>query len=309
MRSFQRAALNAAKRLVANRPNVTGVDFGHLYRRGKKRRGYGIRFHVSSKLPASELSIPALLPTSLGDCPCDVVEARYEPHASTTQINDPIRPGISIGNVDRSATGTLGAFVKDSRSAETCLLSNWHVICGSKLAKQTDIISQPGPAHLWGQPARPVARPKRWTNLAHGLDAAIAALSEPAGIEWAAVGLPVLAGTKKPRVGMKVIKSAAISGVTHAIIEGIEGSYKIDYSAFGDSERWMDGMRLVVDPEHPESEISLEGDSGSIWMETGSKAAVALHFAGEDGLGPLAEYSLAHDFGDVCKRLEIEVIT
>jgi hypothetical protein len=104
---------------------------------------------------------------------------------------------------------------------------------------------------------------------------------------------------------MRVIKSGAISGETHGLIDGVEGGYPIDYALYGDARRWMDGFRIVSDPAAPSSEISLGGDSGAVWLDLTTGAAVGLHFAGEDGLGPQAEYALAHPMAAVCERLRI----
>src|SRR5712691_5648129 len=293
----QRSALNRAKRVAANLPGIRGVDFGIVYRDGRARpRRVGIRFHVARKLPLNELSGNNLLPKRIGGYICDVIEAAYEPHGvRPSESFDPLQPGISIGNLIRQSTGSLGAFVRDAQSGRVCMLSNWHVLCGSTAAAIGDPISQPGPRHLGANPARPVARVLRWADLAHGLDAALAAIDQNVATNDLPLGLTSgAAGIAEPSVGMRVVKSGVITGVTHAIVDGVEGSYPMNYGAFGDTQRWMDGIRLVIDPAERVDEISLSGDSGAVWIETATNLAVALHFAGEDGLGPLAEYALAH---------------
>ena len=67
----------------------------------------------------------------------------------------------------------------------------------------------------------------------------------------------------------------------------------------------MDGVRLIVDPTAAEDEISLAGDSGAVWVDVATNHAVGLHFAGEDGLGPLAEYALAHSMPRVLSALQL----
>lgn len=299
-----------AKRLVAAHPDVTGVDFGILYRDGKRRgRGHGIRFHVARKLPEADLREGDRLPGEIGGVPCDVVVGSYQPHApDRLGPVDPAIPGISIGNVPRQGTGTLGCFVADLTDGRICLLSNWHVLCGSTGAEPDDMISQPGPRHLGLDPARPIARLRRWAELGHGLDAAIASMDD--GLRYHLQPFEVSttpAGVAAPKVGMRVIKSGAISGATRGVIEGVVGSYPMDYSPYGDARRWMDGFRVVPDPAHPDGEISLGGDSGAVWIDIATGAAVGLHFAGEDGLGPQAEYALAHPMPAVCTRLRIRI--
>jgi hypothetical protein len=304
----QHQALNRAKRLAIHVPEIQGVDFGRLYGDGRLRsRRYGIRFHVRKKLPLNELSAANLLPEKIDGIPCDVIEAAYEPHASPTEAVDPVQPGVSIGNVTRQSTGTLGAFVRDTASGRPCVLSNWHVLSGSTQAVEGDSISQPGPRHLGNLAPRPVARLLRWSDLSHGIDAALAVLDPSFALDPSPFGLAkAAAGVTEPAVGMKVVKSGVITGVTHAIVDGIEGSFPMNYTAFGDTKRWMDGIHLVVDPAAPAAEISLAGDSGAVWIDVATNLAVGLHFAGEDGLGPLAEYALAHPLPRVLDMLRAE---
>jgi hypothetical protein len=303
------AALVAAKRLAASRSEVTGVDFGYRYREGRRQRGLGIRFHVSRKRPLSDLAAEELLPARLAGYPCDIVEAIYQPHAPATGPMDPMQPGGSVGNVERASTGTIGAFVRDLAGGEVGLLSNWHVLCGSTAAEVADVISQPGPQHLGIGPPRPVGRLLRWADLSHGIDAAVVVLAPGLAIDPTPMGQPPFSGVAAPAVGMRVCKWGVSSGLTHAVVDGVGGSFPIDYRAFGDERRWMDGVRLVMDPENPSDEISLHGDSGAVWRETKGGAAVALHFAGEDGSGPTAEYSLAHSLPDVLDRLNVDLVT
>jgi hypothetical protein len=85
-----------------------------------------------------------------------------------------------------------------------------------------------------------------------------------------------------PVLGERVMKSGAVSGVTHAIVDCISSSYKLDYSGYGDGPEWMSGFRLVQDPALPAKAPSLEGDSGSLWVDSTGENAIGLHFAGED---------------------------
>jgi hypothetical protein len=303
----QRQALNQAKRLAVHLPDCQGVDYGVPYRNGRARsRQHGIRFHVRRKLPLNELTAASVLPDKIGGIPCDVIEASYEPHASPTEIANPIRPGVSIGNVLRQSTGTLGAFVRDIASGRSCVLGNWHVLAGSTRAVEGEPISQPGPRHLGSQPPHPVANLLRWSDLAHGIDAAVAVLDQVLALDQQPFGFASSAvGVANPEVGMRVVKSSVVTGVTHGVVDGIEGSYPMDYTTFGDARRWMDGVRLIADPGAREDKISLAGDSGAVWIDVATNMAIGLHFAGEDGLGPLAEYALAHPLPRVLNSLQV----
>ncbi|MGC2494113.1 hypothetical protein [Candidatus Binatus sp.] len=303
-------ALAHAKR-IAMAVGVTGVDFGVIYKGGQRTRRLGIRFHVAVKQHPTSLTAAQILPRELLGFPCDVIQAKYSAHdgSSLTPRSqfDPIRPGISIGNVQRTTTGTLGAIVHDSSSGGApCLLSNWHVLCAAADCAAGEAISQPGSFDAGTSPARVVAQLLRWANLSHGCDAAIAVLDKDAHSASEPFGLDLtMAGVVEPQLNMKVVKSGLSSGVTHALVDGLGGSYSIDYTAFGDQVRFMDGIHLVTDPDHADQDISLEGDSGAVWIDPQTNSAVALHFGGEDGLGPLANYALAHPLSQVMTLLNI----
>lgn len=301
-------ALNYAKRLALSIAGVTGVDFGVSYKDGRRTSHTAIRFHVAVKRDPSEIQAAQLLPKKIHGFPVDVVQARYALHAQDRSAAcTPVVPGISVGNVPRASTGTLGAIVKDLRSAsDPCILSNWHVLCASVDCQVGEEISQPGPMDAGSDPARQVGSLARWARLDHGIDAAVASLSTSISANATPMGMltaPPRAG--QPELHMVVTKSGMSSGITTAIVDGLDGSYKIDYSEFGDQERFMDGIHLVPLPNAPGDDISLDGDSGAVWIDTASQSAVALHFAGESGDGPLASYAVAHPMPLVCSALNV----
>ncbi len=301
-----RIALAAAKRIALRFPGVTGVDYGYKYETGTRTSRLCARFHVSRKIPLDALRAHEVLPTDLGSIACDVVQARYAPHVSPRVRSDPIRPGISIGNVARRSTGTLGAIVRDASTGRLCLLSNWHVFCGASTAQPGETISQPGPLHLGSGPERPVASLERWLDLRQGCDAAIAMLSAGVANDGSIydIGIPI-SGVEEPRLGLALVKAGAASGVTHALVDGIEGMFEVDYGGYGDQKRWMEGVRLVPDPHNPDDQISVAGDSGAVWVNPETQCATALHFAGQEGVGPTAEYAIAHPISRVLSLLHL----
>ena len=52
-------------------------------------------------------------------------------------------------------------------------------------------------------------------------------------------------------------------------------------------------------------EISIGGDSGSVWVDESSGKAIGLHFAGEVGDSP--EHALAHDIMVVIDALDVRM--
>lgn len=298
------SALSQAKRLAANIPGIRGVDFGWGYKDGARKRRLCIRFHVENKVPEADIAAHQLLPKEVSGIPTDVVVARYQLHATPREKIDPLQPGVSVGNLDRGSSGTLGAIVTERATQRRGLVSNWHVFCGGRYATVGDTICQPSPFDAGSQIARRVGTLERWIDLSVGHDAALALIDPGAAFKQDVFGLAiVIVGTQTPALGMRLAKCGCGSGVTSAIIDGIGGSYPVDYSGFGDERRWMDGFRLVRENGSAPDEISLQGDSGALWINPLTKKAVGLHFGGEDGFGPLAEYALAHPIERVLELL------
>lgn len=311
LKKREEQALYLAKRLINSLEGIRGVDFGVIYKEGRRTRNRGLRFHVERKRPTGSLAPDQIIPKEILGIPCDVIEARYEPHGPSPRgIFNPIQPGISVGNLPRQTTGTLGLCVYDSHTSALCILSNWHVLCGSAECQATkDDITQPGPQHLGNNPARIIGQLLRVTDLSHGYDAAIAQTASDISLKNEALGSDLApVGIGEPAVNMRLVKSGVSTNVTHALVDGVGGTYRMDYTEYGDTVRWMDGIHLVTDPNNPDDEISLEGDSGSVWIEPINRLAIALHFGGEDGLGPLANYAVAHPISRVFELLDIRLL-
>jgi hypothetical protein len=303
-------AVSHAKRIARRFEGITGVDYGYVYKDGKRTSKQGIRFHVAAKRPLDSVKPDQTLPDTIHELECDVIESVYKPQAAAPATTaGALAPGLSIGNLPRRKTGTLGLIVADANGGARCVLSNWHVLAGSPDCAAGDAIIQPGPAALGvSDPPNQVAELLRWTNLAHGCDAAIARVQDGAQMSNMVANTGgALRGTQPAVLGMKLAKIGMASGLTHALVDGINGSYPIDYSNYGDTTRWMDGIHLVHDPSDPNEEITLDGDSGAIWFQPDTGKVVALNFAGEDDLGPLAEYALGHDISQVITLLNILV--
>lgn len=301
-------AVSHAKRIARRFEGITGVDYGYIYKDGKRTSKQGVRFHVAAKRPLDSLKPAETLPDNIHELECDIIESVYKPHGTAPAATaGELMPGLSIGNLPRRRTGTLGLMVTDAAGGTRCLLSNWHVLAGAPDCAVGDAIIQPGPGSLGvSDPANQVAELLRWTNLAHGCDAAIARIKDGAQISNMVASAGVaLRGTQAPSLGMKLAKVGMASGLTQALVDGVNGSYPIDYSNYGDTTRWMDGIHLVHDPSDSNDEITLDGDSGSIWFQPDTGHVVALNFAGEDDLGPLAEYALGHDISQVTTLLNI----
>jgi hypothetical protein len=301
-----RLSLAAAKRLALRFPGVTGVDYGYKYNAGVRTAQLCVRFHVSRKLPTDALRSHEVLPTEIGSVACDVVQARYAPRASPRARLDPARFGASMGDVARRSTGIFGAIVREAGSGRLCLLSNWHVLCGASPARPGEFICPPGALDPGAGPEPPIGSLERWLDLGQGCDAAIAMLSAEATDDGSISDIGIrINGVEEPRLGLAVVKPGAASGMAHAMVDGIEGTFELDYGDYGDQKRWMDGCRLIPDPDSPEDGISVDGDSGAVWINPASQRAVALHFGGDDCVGSTAGCTLAHPLSRILSPLNL----
>jgi hypothetical protein len=299
------AALESAKRLARSLDNLNAVDYGIVYESQKPTARRGVRFHMNRKLRLSKLATDQRLPNTIEGVEVDVLGVGYTTHLGNPRApHDPLQPGVSIGSRKQMTTGTLGPIVRDLNTQNLCLLSNWHVFCGGPEARANDEITQPGPMNLQNPPT--VALLERWLRLGEQFDAALARLAPGPHTDellFDTTLRPI--ATKAPAVGMRLVKSGAVSGVTQALVDGVSGSYRLDYTQYGDGPQWMQGFRLVPDPTLPPGDISLPGDSGSLWVDSADGVAVGLHFAGEDNDSPLNDYALAHPIQDVFVRLNV----
>lgn len=310
-------AYKEALKRYGNRENVTAVDIGYKYKKGKQQNSHAIRIHVREKIPATALEDVELFPNTISGVQVDVIEAVYEPHktdelpalenlATRRERFNIMMPGISVAHKSVSA-GTLGAFVIDNISGKHAILSNWHVLVGSSSAQPGDSITQPG-SYDGGRASRDTVASLERMILDHDGDAAIAILngkrlSNPLIYETNVF----LNGVNDPALGDILVKSGRTTGVTSGKVDGF-GRYFINYSV---GRKGIDGFKLVtVKAGNPgNEEISSGGDSGSIWYEPTSLNAVGLHFAGETSPTPNEEHAIACYTTRVFQRLNISLPT
>lgn len=289
---------------------VTAVDLGFKWSQGEMTGQLAIRVHVARKKPLAELSQEELFPKEVDGIPVDVIEAVYgiqimlEGDAQLEAAVDgrdqrftEIPLGVSIGCPNVTA-GTLGAKVYDAATQEAYVLSNWHVLVGSPTDSPNQVIWQPGRLD-GGQASDKFAEVTR--SILGPFDAALARLTgERPVLETTLEGDYISAATV-PQLGMMVWKSGRTTGRTAGFIDGVMMTTQLNYGAAG-VRRLEQVFRIVPRPGSPPGgEISMGGDSGSVWVDEVSGKAVGLHFAGEVGNDP--EFALAHDINPVMVRL------
>lgn len=299
----------------AHRDNVTGVDVGFRYDKGKRTNEMAVRIHVREKIPEHALEADEIFPKTIDDVPIDVIQAVYTPHGAASAVEpeaeaidrrrrfDTLQPGISIGHQAVTA-GTLGAIVFDRQTSRRGILSNWHVLAASNDARPGDPIVQPGPKHGGRAPRDTIGRLERFLLDRHG-DAAVAVLNASRQVDDTQLETDVrVTNVRGVRVGDVVVKSGRTTAVTRGLVEGI-GQYTMTYPGVG--TRTIDGFKIVAEEDgNPRNlEISSGGDSGSVWFAVADNHGVGLHFAGETDAAPAEEHALACHLADVLTQLDV----
>ena len=282
-------------------PNVTSIGVGR--KNGAPDGEISLVFTVGQKVETSQLESlevrTKLLPEEIEIAPgitvkTDVEERRYEQSHSVVQpqsLNDrktrqdPLKPGISVGQFERSA-GTLGAIVFDEDSGAPCILSNWHVL-HTDAGDIGDQTVQPGhfdDNNTSGNDAGLLLR----SHLGAAGDCALSRIRSR-GFDRTILGL----GGKPSRMADvelddPVVKSGRTSGLTFGVVRRIEVMVNL---FFGPNAGFVDvgGFEIGLTPEAAlrpaDGEISRPGDSGSLWMIREGRDATdivaGLHFAGE----------------------------
>lgn len=303
-------------------PNITSVGIGYKKKNGKPTKEIAIQFTVEQKAEPEQLERlnTTLIPKSINiggvEVPTDVIQRKFaveyrlvaETQASDRKRRiDPVFPGVSVANVRESA-GTIGCIVYDRTNGTPYILSNWHVLHGPEGVIGDEIV-QPGPHDDNRMHLNHLGKLVR-SHLGHAGDCAVATIEDrefrPSIMELKVV----MEKLGDPELGDKVVKSGRTTGVTHGIVSRIHVITKIDYGG-STGEQEVGGFEIELDPDMPpdNGEVSMGGDSGSVWLfksDTGKPTNIiaGLHFAGEGPSDP-NEHAIACYSKSVFEKLEI----
>ncbi len=292
------------------RPGVTAVDLGFKWSEGKMTDQLSIRVHVVRKKDKDELTDEELFPKEVNGIPVDIIEATYTPQALADSKpeaaasgrgirHDVIPLGVSVG-CRHSTAGTLGAKVFDRDNGEAMILSNWHVLAGRTDVEAGLPIWQPGWVDGGTRDENTIAQLTRWVLGPY--DAAVATLTGQREVKTTtAEGRPI-EDIGKPTLGMMVWKSGRTTGYTEGFVDGVKMRVALSYRQAG-THQLEEVFRIVPRPGAGDIEVSLGGDSGSVWVDEATGRAVGLHFAGEAGDSP--EHALAHDINFIVDTLGV----
>lgn len=302
-------------------PNVTSIGIGYKITGGRRTRTVSVQFTVAEKLPVPELEAVggAALPGSVTvdgvEVPTDVLKRSYVPSfrlvapeavVARKTRTDPVAPGVSVANVHVSA-GTLGAIVHDRVDGTPYVLSNWHVLHGPDGAIG-DVVVQPGPHDDNRTDANRLGTLVR-SHLGIAGDCAIASITDrravPAVLELDVT--PTELGD--PELDDHVVKSGRTTGVTYGIVRRVDTIAKLHYGGRAGLQT-IGCVEIGPDPDRPAAnrQVSMGGDSGSLWLAADGDAALpvvaGLHFGGE-GTGDPDDHALACLPASVFEKLEI----
>jgi len=310
-----RLAIEEASRSFLFFANVNLIDFG-VPERGEQvaENELSIRFHVQRKLSgfalenAIESGQTSYIPKYINNFSTDVIEGSYRPHRwswwsgwqkpklnQRSTRSSPMRGGISISDANHQSYGTLGGLVFDRLNNDPMILSNWHVLAADWGALPGLRIYQPGRLDGGGY-ADTVATLTR-DAMSVNLDAAVATLNGDRSLINDQYGLGSVQGVSQAHIGMEVVKSGRRTNITFGQVTGVGGIASMNYGALNRVIREV----VTIDQRSNFEEVSAPGDSGSWWLDSTTREAIGLHFAGSN----LPERALAMDMSSVLHALDV----
>jgi endonuclease G len=313
-----RLAVKQAVRQHLFDPNVNLIDIGYRIQEqgGRMVPEVALRFHLHTKLRGAAFESFAarqperVIPAVVGGFPTDVIQSSYHLSlltlAAPPQIEflssaraafmNPMQGGISISDAFSAGYGTLGGLVYDRATGDEMLLSNFHVLAGSGLARTGATILQPARGDGGRQTVATFVR----HAMNNGIDAAVARLNGSRLLTHYQYQVGPPTGVNDPQLGMTVLKSGRASGLTRGMVTAVEGVVKLRYRT---GERLIRHVCHIV-PLTNGMQVSAPGDSGSFWLDANTLEAVGLHFAGADQ----PEYALAINMRNVEAALDVDVV-
>ncbi|MNM92251.1 hypothetical protein D3C81_1045780 [compost metagenome] len=194
----------------------------------------------------------------------------------------PVVAGYSVGTAD--ASGTAGLIVSsDANGCSRLILSNNHVLADNNTGRFSPTL-QPGGADGGTTAKDRIGQLERVTKLRkkrpNYLDAATSkpfrrSLLKPAYAVYGAVPGHV----RSYKIGDRLKKVGRTTGVVTGTVESIHTDVQVDYGDYGNLGTITFKDQSVIRGKRP---VSLEGDSGSVWLTNKGNLAAAVNFAGSE---------------------------
>jgi len=191
----------------------------------------------------------------------------------------PVPGGVSVGNANECASGTIGCIVLKGGTRH--MLSNNHVFARVNEASIGEAINQPGrydgkpicdPTGIVGTLSQFVPISFSGNNT---VDAAIAVLNTSSVCSMVNNLYTPSSTVVSPSVGLAVKKVGRTSGLTTGTIAGINVTIQVNYGS--------PGVATFVNQIYVASNFIRSGDSGSLMVTQSGNNPVGLNFAGSGG--------------------------
>ncbi len=281
--------LAEARAQLSHIPGVIEVLVGIKETRGLATDQVVFQVYVERKKPLAELASSHRIPDTILGIPTDVIaRTRIEPH---DVLCGGMKVTQSLWGISYGTLGAIGlATAANTHAAENTplVLTNHHVasdiggrigigcLCDSWCCKCCDVGTLVDAA------------------LTDHVDGSIATLSAGVHFSHDILAVGAIRGSGVATKGMAVVKYGDSSKFTHGTVT------QDNEPAFTRS----DGARFVgqirVAPTAPDTEMSIPGDSGSVYIDVATRRVVGLNHAGDDD-----GIAFGNHIADVASRLNI----
>jgi hypothetical protein len=293
--------------------NVVGVGIGEKISDQRHTGMAAVKLYVRAKLPASQINQAHMMPREIDGIPTDVEETgilhRFTAAAAPpTSINPrtkmrPAQPGCSVGfdypTGDIVMAGTFGAVVRDS--AGVYILSNNHVLADEGQLAAGAPIYQSGLMDDGDTDTDQIASLSRFVQLElsapNAVDAAIAAVANPADVSNSILFIGQPSGTADAQIDMPVHKFGRTTGYTVGQVSSVDTDVTVQY----ETGNYTFHSQIIVLGLNGTA-FSGSGDSGSLVVSRASSAAVGLLFAG----GP--QHTVVNHIAPVLSALNVTLV-
>ena len=280
-------AYRKARRFL-KREYVTGISIGRPRSAGVVHERLAICVHVREKVPEHKLTKAQVFPREIDGVPLDVIVSQM--HVQVAM--NPIVPGAQIMQAG-GLSGTVGLIVL-APDGVPCVLTAAHVL---NAPGQQAFQPSPGVGSAIG-----MTRPPIYTQR---VDAAIVPTSPRVGSNRP-IGTNIDIGSiRYVAAGEDLTMVGAMSsagGPRHA--HSSVGEHWVTYQ--NGARVWMSG--ILLGPQQGRTQLlSQGGDSGAVWFNSNTGAAVGLHVAGGPDATDPSNWAFACHMPEVFQALGLRL--
>lgn len=269
---------------------ILGVGVG--YHNPKNPRGGASIIIYSQEVVAQAIAIPntisAMVEGKNLDVPVRIIKNNPFKSNSITKSTSftrrirPVKAGYSVGTTKWSGTG--GVVVTNSNGTRLFLLSNNHVLNKDNSSGYTETL-QPGGADGGHTVRDRIGKLYSYVKLKKSNNYIDGAITIPTTNKILSTSYAILGRLKghfiSYKVGSRFVKVGRTSGLVGGWVESINTDVKVNYGSYGGLGEILFRNQTIIKSN---MQISLPGDSGSVWVDYKTKRAAAVNYAGtQDG--------------------------